>query len=212
MLISVKRHLFASITMLIGGGAVLALVFTMNQFSEPPKKALDKQAADFKLEKRDPPKPKPKRMKQRRPRVRASAAPPAPMPNLTTALGGVAFELPGIQTASFGSMSERLLGDTTKETAATADSVDEPPTPAMRVPPVYPDRARQKGITGYVTLKVKIGSDGLVDSVRIVEAKPRGVFEESAVASIKQWQFQPGLYQGNPVDTWVNQTLRFELQ
>jgi protein TonB len=208
---SVKRHAAALLSMAIGGSAVLGLVYMMNEFTEPPKKEEKAQTAAFKVEKKKPPKRKPKPKRTKRRQVKTSTAPRAPMPDLGSALSGVSFDLPGIEAADFGKIGEKLIGDTSKKTPMTADVVDEPPKPRQRVQPEFPERARQRGISGYVTLRIKVGADGNVETVRVVEANPPGIFEEPAIASIKRWQFSPALYQGDPVEVWANQTLRFEL-
>jgi periplasmic protein TonB len=206
-----KQHLFATCSMIGGGSLVLGIVFAMNAFSEPPPEGAKAPAADFHVEKQTPPKPPPRKKEPERRAVKPSSAPRAPAPDLGSALSGVSFDLPGMQTADLGRLGEKLLGDTSKKTVMTADVVDTPPTPSQRVQPEFPEKARQRGIQGYVTLKVKIRTDGSVDAVRVVDASPRGVFEEPAIASIKRWQFKPGIYQGDPVEVWVNQTMRFEL-
>jgi protein TonB len=123
----------------------------------------------------------------------------------------VSFNLPSMEGIGFERLGDKLIGDTSKKTVMTADVVDTPPTPSHRVQPEFPERARRSGIQGFVTLRIKIRADGSVDTVQVVEASPAGVFEEPAIASIKRWQFKPGIYQGDPVDVWANQTLRFEL-
>jgi len=206
-----SRHGFALGSMAVGTVLVLGLVIAMNSAVEPPTAKLVEAATDFAVEKKPPPKkqkaPKPNRTK----RVKSAAAPRAPLPNVASVVGGVDFDLPGVEGADLGSLGQSLLGDANRNTAMTADSVDEPPKTRRRVLPQYPNRARERGIEGYVTLKLKVSSGGDVSSVRVVEAKPKGVFEQVAVASVQQWQFDPGMYEGQPVETWVNQTVRFRL-
>ena len=131
--------------------------------------------------------------------------------DLANAIGGIDFSLPGLAVADFGSLGDQLLGDTTKHTTMTAEVVDELPKPRRRTAPAYPDKARQRGITGYVKLKILLGANGEIGRVRVVEAKPRGVFEEAALAAVRQWEFEPAVYQGSPVETWMDQVVRFEL-
>jgi protein TonB len=206
-----KRHLLAAVIMACGGYLILAVVVGMND-DKPTAPPAEKQAeVAFDVEKKKPPPRKREQPQRQNKQVKASNAPRAPMPELASAIGGVDFQLPGFESASFSDLNDKLLGDTSKQATMTADAVDDPPKPRTRVPPSYPDKARQRGITGYVTLKLKVTSNGSVDSVRVVEASPRGIYEESAFASIKQWDFAPAVYQGNPVDIWINQTLRYVL-
>lgn len=89
--------------------------------------------------------------------------------------------------------------------------VDRKPHVVSKVRPVYPYRARQKGISGKVVLKFIVNKNGTVTNVSVVKAEPQGVFEKIAVAAIKKWKFEPGYYQGKAVNTWVSLPIRFEL-
>ena len=207
----VSRHASAVASMLVGTALVLGLVLAMNAAVSPPKPVEGTATADFTVQKAPPPKkPRPEKPRTAKER-KTSASPRAPLPELATAVGGVDFDLPGIETGGLGAMAQDVLGDANRKTAMTADAVDEPPKARSRVQPEYPGQARERGVQGYVTLKLKVSASGDVQTVRVVEASPRGVFESSAIASVKQWQFDPGMYQGAPVETWVNQTLRFQL-
>lgn len=206
-----NKHLFSVASMLVGGAGVLGLVFVMNELNEPPKQENDKKQAAFKVEQKTPPKKPKAKPKRRRRAVKTSTSPPAPMPNLLSSLSGVNFDLPAFQATDFAGATEKLLGDTSKETVMTADTVDEKPKPRRRVAPPYPEKARQRGIEGHVTLKVKITTSGAVERVRVVDAEPKGVFEESAVDTVKQWQFAPAMYEGKPVEVWVDLPMRFTI-
>lgn len=65
------------------------------------------------------------------------------------------------------------------------------PQPTRRVPPEYPRRALRRGIEGYVEVRFTIQPSGKVDqgSLRVVEARPRNVFERAAMRAIADWQF-----------------------
>lgn len=90
--------------------------------------------------------------------------------------------------------------------------IDNPLTPISQVPPVYPMRARRRGIEGWVKVKILVTEQGLVNKVEILEAKPKDVFEQSVIRCISSWRFSPGTVQGVPVKTWVATKIRFELE
>ncbi len=209
-MVNLKRHLFAATSMVLGGSTALASVFAMNSLAPPPPQEEKAAGADFTVAKEPPPqREKPKAQKRRE--VKTSTAPRAPTPQLANAIGGIDFALPGFAVADFGSVGDQLLGDTTKHTTMTAEVVDELPKPRRRTSPVYPDKARQRGVTGYVKLKILLSASGEIGRVRVVDAKPRGIFEEAALAAVRQWEFDPAVYQGSPVETWMDQVVRFEL-
>lgn len=60
-----------------------------------------------------------------------------------------------------------------------------------RVPPEYPSRARRRGLEGHVVVQFIIRRDGSVerDSIQVVEASPRRVFDRVARRAIAGWQF-----------------------
>lgn len=65
-----------------------------------------------------------------------------------------------------------------------------------RVEPDYPADAARSGKTGYVELEYKVGADGKVESVSVLDAQPRRVFERAAIKAVKQWEFEPGETRG----------------
>ncbi len=75
----------------------------------------------------------------------------------------------------------------------------------------YPRRARRRGIEGAVTLKCLVGSDGRVSKSAVVNATPEGIFEKSALESIRRYVFKPGYYKGKPVATWVILPIHYKL-
>jgi protein TonB len=83
--------------------------------------------------------------------------------------------------------------------------------PLQRIPPQYPRDAARSGITGWVLLEVMVNADGTVRSARVVDAKPRGVFEAAAVAAVMRWKFKPKVLDGKPVEQRGSQKIDFGL-
>lgn len=90
--------------------------------------------------------------------------------------------------------------------------LDQPPQVEMRVPPVYPFKAREQGITGAVQVKLKINVDGSVGRVVILDARPKGLFEDAVRQCVPRWRFRPGMVAGEAVTSWAVTTLNFELE
>ncbi|MBW8368853.1 MAG: energy transducer TonB, partial [Arenimonas sp.] len=57
--------------------------------------------------------------------------------------------------------------------------------------PAYPPVALRSGITGSVEVQLTVRRDGSVANVRVLSARPRGTFERSVLATLRQWRFQP---------------------
>ncbi len=63
--------------------------------------------------------------------------------------------------------------------------------PLFRIQPEYPIKARLHDIEGYVRLRFDVTAKGTTTHIRIIEAKPRGVFERSAIRAIRKWKYPP---------------------
>jgi protein TonB len=83
--------------------------------------------------------------------------------------------------------------------------------PLQRIPPQYPRDAARAGITGWVQLEVLVNADGSVRSAKVTDAKPRGMFEASAVAAVMRWKFKPKIENGKPVEQRGAQKIEFNL-
>jgi TonB family protein len=59
------------------------------------------------------------------------------------------------------------------------------------VEPTWPDSAIKNNIEGSVTMSFSINIDGSVDKITIIESMPIGMFEESSMKALSQWQYAP---------------------
>ena len=89
--------------------------------------------------------------------------------------------------------------------------LDAPLTPLVKVPPLYPIRAKRRGIEGSVTVEFIVTKQGRVEQIRIIEAIPETVFNKSVTTCLAQWKFKPGTVEGIPVNTLARTTIRFKL-
>ena len=80
--------------------------------------------------------------------------------------------------------------------------VDAPATPIERGALVIPELAYLSRLQGTVRARVFINEDGSVESVQIIEVKPRGgIFEEAALEALRQVRYKPAEIAGQPVKT-----------
>jgi len=91
------------------------------------------------------------------------------------------------------------------------NSINRPPRLVMKGAPEYPAEARQRNISGYVTLKILVGVGGIVENVEVEESEPRGFFDQAAMKSVKSWKFEPAMIKGQIVAAWTSQKIKFEL-
>lgn len=125
-------------------------------------------------------------------------------PDLISGLGGLDL---GVAISLRGLGRENTSGDF----VFSAGQLDQPPQPAVRVPPAYPYKARQLGIIGSVRVKMLVLADGSVEQVRVLDAQPQGVFEDSVLKTLPSWRYTPGRIKGKPVTAWIETTIRFDL-
>ncbi len=78
-------------------------------------------------------------------------------------------------------------------------------TPVSTRMPQIPKVAWDNKINGWVLLSFTVTSKGLVKDIRILDASPRGVFEEYAVLAAKQWR-----YAHIKSDRYVSQKIEFK--
>ena len=69
-------------------------------------------------------------------------------------------------------------------------SAPKPPKPLSRANPEYPRAALRRGVEGSVLLEFSIDGSGNVVSPRVIEAKPRGVFEAAALEALAKWKYE----------------------
>ena len=87
--------------------------------------------------------------------------------------------------------------------------VEELPQAITRVPPEYPDHARESGVQGTVMIQVLVSTKGTVMDTRVIKSIP--MLDEAATRSVKQWVFRPGMASGQPVAVWVGVPVKFSL-
>ena len=137
----------------------------------------------------------------------------APKPEIFTGLGSSGISLSGRFNFASPDASEYLnkgLKDAS-DLVMNEESVDVLPKAVRRSAPKYPGSARARGITGKVVLRILIDKQGRVSKVKVIDSSPKGVFEQSAIEAIKNWQYNPAIYQGQRVKIWANQTINFNL-
>ena len=79
-----------------------------------------------------------------------------------------------------------------------------------RVEPVYPNIAVTAKLGGVVILEATVGTDGCVESVRVLRS--RGFLEAAAIEALKQWRYSPLILDGVPVSFVLTVTFSFSVQ
>ena len=78
-----------------------------------------------------------------------------------------------------------------------------------RVPPEYPEEARQKSIQGTVILNVILRKDGSVTVQNVADGDP--VLSPAAIEAVRQWRYEPSLLNGQPIELQTKISVVFTL-
>lgn len=102
--------------------------------------------------------------------------------------------------ALFGIGGPQLLA--AQATHLSYEIVGGKTVPLHQVEPVYPIRAFNRKIEGWVQVKFTITPAGSVDmdSIEVTDAQPRGMFDTSAMQAIAQFTFEPRIQDGVAVE------------
>ncbi len=84
--------------------------------------------------------------------------------------------------------------------------------PIVKVAPIYPRRAQTRGIEGYVLLEFTVTKTGAVRDPHILESKPPGIFDRSALNAALKFKYKPKVVNGIAIDVaGVKNRITFEL-
>ena len=80
------------------------------------------------------------------------------------------------------------------------------------IKPEYPELARVARVNGQVILQAIVRKDGSVGEVSVIRVnRPNLGFEEKAISAVQQWQYEPALQNGRPVEVYFTVVVDFSL-
>ena len=85
--------------------------------------------------------------------------------------------------------------------------------PIIKVAPMYPRSAAQRGIEGFVVLEFTVTELGTVTDPVVINAEPPGIFNRAAMDAALKFKYKPKMVDGKAVAVpGVRNIIRFELQ
>ena len=118
--------------------------------------------------------------------------------------------------------ADHLGADPVNVRAARAQLVDQQialesakPIPASAlkitnyVKPVYPQRALERGMQGWVDLEFTVQPDGTTNDVTVANASHDSYFRREAVAAVEQWKFEPRVFMNRAIAQRSYTRIRF---
>ncbi len=76
-------------------------------------------------------------------------------------------------------------------------------------PTVYPQRALEDLVSGWVELEFTVGRDGAVKDITVVNAEPRRTFDNAALTALRRYRYQPVVRDGETVEQRARIRMRF---
>jgi len=191
----------------LGSGVAMtfALLWLMQYLIASGQKALtdseDYKFADFVRVEREETverkKPKPKKPPE--PDQPPPDIPPPQMDNLDT--GGTAI--------SIGSVS---VGTGLNIGIGGFDNVDGEYLPIVKVAPIYPRRAQQRGLSGFCIISFTVTKLGTVADPQVIECSS-SLFERASVNAALKFKYKPRVVNGEPIDVpGVKHRISFEIE
>ena len=177
-----------------------ALIKSADQeLSEPPvgsvldfvrlKQEEEAQTKDRKPRKPPPPKEPPPQMEQ--PQMEAA--------NPNNATSGMDF-------------GADVTSDLSLDGGLALESGDGEYLPIVRVAAVYPRRALQRGIEGFVDVEFTVTKQGSVRDPKVIQASPEGLFEQAAIDATLKYKYKPRVVNGEAMEvSGVEVRVTFEI-
>lgn len=114
--------------------------------------------------------------------------------------------------ASSMDFSAEVGDDGGLEGGLALDSGDGEYLPIVKVSPVYPRRALQRGIEGFVIVEFTVSKQGAVKDPVVVEANPEGIFEQAAIDAAMKFKYKPRVVNGEATEvSGVQNRITFQI-
>ncbi len=105
-----------------------------------------------------------------------------------------------------------IQADVGLEGGLSLESGDGEYLPIVKVQPIYPRRAQQRGIEGYVIVEFTVNKLGAVTNPFVVEAEPENIFDQAALQAALKFKYKPRVVNGEAVEVaGVQNRITFKL-
>lgn len=141
---------------------------------------------------------------------------PEPMPFMPSLSGSA-----GVYVDPLGDLSTKIAAASGQAQSVTPNVPPTPKTPLRvsvgvqaakliaQVKPPYPPLARTARVSGIVRLQAVIAPNGRIRNLQIISGHP--LLVQAALDAVGQWQYQPTLLNGEPVEVITSIEVNFTL-
>ena len=184
------------LSLALAAGITFGLLFTMQYLIATADRSLDEDAAghmvDFVRVKRDE-QIKRKQRKPEKPPQPKTPPPEPPPPEMDDA----APEAEKLSVAAI---------DVDTDINMTSGGISLTPgdaeyLPIVKVAAVYPRRAQQRGIEGWVIVEYTVTKQGTTKNIRVIDSEPKSkIFHRSAIKAAAKYKYKPRTVDGKAVE------------
>ena len=82
---------------------------------------------------------------------------------------------------------------------------------AEQFQPAYPPGQLRLEREGEVSVRVLVGTDGLVKRIELIDSPHKDFWDATRKQALKKWRFSPATRDGKPFESWINLKVRFEI-
>ena len=111
----------------------------------------------------------------------------------------------GVRKARSALTEQLIAMETAKPIPASALKI------TTYVAPVFPPRASERNITGWVDVEFTVGTDGKTRNISVTDASHDSMFRREAMEAVSKWQFEPRVFMGRPIEQTSFTRIRFVL-
>ena len=184
------------LSIVLAAGVTFGLLFTMQYLIATADRSLDEDAAghmvDFVRVKRDE-QIKRKQRKPEKPPQPKQPPPEPPPPEMDDAT-------PEAEKLSIAAI------DVDTDINMTSGGISLTPgdaeyLPIVKVAAVYPRRAQQRGIEGWVLLEFTVTKQGTTKDIRVIDSEPKSkIFHRAAIKAAAKFKYKPRTEDGKPIE------------
>lgn len=197
----------AGIAVFLSVLVTFALLFLMQLLIESGRGALSDtktgRIVDFVRVKRD------ESVERKKPKPKKPAEPEQPPPDMPQP----EMQNMDMSMESIGISPVSVSADTGMNIGLGFSGSDGEYLPIVKVAPVYPRRALERGIEGYVLLEFTVTRLGTVENPVVIEADPPNIFNRAAIQAALKFKYKPRVVEGEAIAVpGVQNLIRFELE
>ena len=79
-------------------------------------------------------------------------------------------------------------------------------------PPTYPQRALQRGLSGWVDVEFTVARDGTTRDIVVTGASHERYFKDEAVSAVSKWRFEPRVFMNRTIEQRAYTRINFNFK